>query len=148
MSENIKRIKQKEASRRYRENHPNYTKNYYKTHKNDVKRRNENWRKLNQEKVNQIAVKSRRKSRLMVKKILGVKCSICGKICNSRNINYHEINGKSHPLTPNYILVHIKDFLPLCIRCHNTIHYLKKILKKVDIKTILKLVKKMELEKC
>jgi hypothetical protein len=77
---------------------------------------------------------AREKRRKLLNDILGSKCSICDstfKIC------YHEIHGKPHN-NRNYIFKHLKDFIPLCKKCHVNIHYLIRVSKnKSKLKEIL-----------
>jgi hypothetical protein len=57
-----------------------------------------------------------------VKRLLGTKCVVCNN--DFRMIHYHEIHGRKHTMHYSYILHHLKDFVPLCCRCHNVAHYL------------------------
>jgi hypothetical protein len=63
--------------------------------------------------------------------IIGKKCKICGRM---KNIRYHEIHGKKHEHSTRYILNHALDFVPLCQRCHSTLHYAKRVEKLPEIR--------------
>lgn len=52
--------------------------------------------------------------------IIGNKCKICR---TTKNIRFHEIHGKEHEHSYNYVLNHSKDFVPLCQKCHSILHY-------------------------
>lgn len=62
------------------------------------------------------------KRRKQTKELLGTFCKICGN--SKRRIHYHEIHGIKHTYDYHYILTHLEDFIPLCCRCHNVLHYL------------------------
>jgi hypothetical protein len=65
-----------------------------------------------------------RRPRKKIIEVLGNKCKICKIIIsNSRMVFFHEINGKSHVPDVHYTLKHIKDFVPLCWKCHLGVHF-------------------------
>lgn len=53
--------------------------------------------------------------------LIGKICILCNS--NPQKIIYHEIHGKPHDTHPYYILKHYQDFVPLCHKCHRTIHH-------------------------
>lgn len=53
-------------------------------------------------------------------RLIGNKCNICK---TTKNIRFHEIHGNEHEHSYNYVLNHPKDFVPLCQKCHITLHY-------------------------
>lgn len=67
----------------------------------------------------------RKRQKEKVRKLVGDKCIICGN--SKRRIAYHEIHGKPHRTNYgeySYILDHPQDFVSICCRCHNVLHYL------------------------
>ena len=91
----------------------NVTKTYYETHREQIfKQRKE--------------LKEKRRTELEI--VIGNKCIVCG---STKHIVFHEIHGKKHPLPRGdskrihfFMLEHKEDFVPLCFKCHSTIHYL------------------------
>ena len=88
----------------------------------------EKWKKNNPEKVKESLKKwyrthkeERRKisqnQRKLLENLIGSKCIVCG---SNRFIQFHEIHNKKHPILFSYYFKHIKDFVPLCQRCHTT----------------------------
>ena len=86
---------------------------YYENHKEHCK---ENTRK--------------RRLRILekVRKLIGDKCILCGE---TKKLYYHEIYNKKHPCGIDYIYRHYKDFIPLCLKCHTTIHWI--LIKNIDM---------------
>lgn len=71
--------------------------------------------------------KERSKKQMMkIRNVLGDKCVFCG---SKENICYHEIYGKKHVTSKQYILEHLEDFVPLCYGCHRGTHFCMKQLK-------------------
>lgn len=62
---------------------------------------------------------------------LGRKCVICGKTPSDPTaLFFHEIHGHPHDCrTLKYVYEHKEDFVPMCMVCHRTLHYLLKYLK-------------------
>ena len=61
--------------------------------------------------------KGERRKKLL--ELIGNKCFVCGEI---KHIMFHEIHNKRHPISMKYYFYHLKDFIPLCYRCHRTLH--------------------------
>lgn len=60
----------------------------------------------------------------LIRKILGVKCVICGiEKSDKVRVYYHEIHGKKHSTKPYYVLKNINDFVCLCYHCHMSVHW-------------------------
>jgi len=59
-------------------------------------------------------------------KVIGDKCLICG---SKKRLFLHEVYGKKHPSDYSYILSHAKDFVPLCYKCHMSVHWLMSVFK-------------------
>ena len=76
------------------------------------------------------------KKKLEVQRILGYKCALCNS--TKGRIEYHEIHGKRHTESFAYILKHIEDFVPLCWKCHRTIHFFAKMKDKEKAKELIK----------
>jgi len=73
------------------------------------------------------------------RRILGTEC----KLCDSRkNLVYHEVHGKRHPINYHYILSNKKDFVCLCVRCHLFIHKVGLIPKRVESIELINLLPK------
>jgi len=49
------------------------------------------------------------------------KCDLCD--ATNQRLEFHEINGKPHPLNSVYIKNHIDDFVLLCKPCHDATHW-------------------------
>lgn len=95
------------------------TKEYYKKYYQDHK---EQYRKYGLDHREQNKVTSRNWKQKMRRKclnLIGNKCQICNSI---EKIRFHEIHGKKHETGTTYILKQYKDFVPLCLSCHNDIH--------------------------
>jgi len=92
----------KKTSKKWKENHPEQVKEslrkWYRTHKEQV-------RKISQE------------QRKVLENLIGSKCIVCD---SNRYIQFHEIHNKKHPISFSYYFEHLKDFVPLCQRCHST----------------------------
>jgi hypothetical protein len=104
-----------------------YRKDYYQKHK-------DRYKKLTQTRLEKISsdVEYKKdiskklrawkdKCKLSVQQILGIRCILCGS--TRGRMEYHEIHGKPHTGGFAYILKHIQDFVPLCWKCHRTIHF-------------------------
>ena len=68
-----------------------------------------------------------RECRKELKRQIGDKCIICsffGIVKVRDNIEFHELNLRKHNSNPCLTLNHTKDFIPLCINCHHTLHRL------------------------
>lgn len=109
----------------------NYRKNYYLTH-------TDRYKKLTKTRLSKLAVDKeykqeialkllswKEKCKLKVQQILGFQCALCGS--TKGRLEYHEIHGKRHTESFAYILKHIKDFIPLCWKCHRTIHFFSRM---------------------
>lgn len=109
-----KYLKDPEHRRKHRENCRKNQKNYYKRHKSDI---------LAYQKKHKPEQRRKRREKLLL--IVGDTCILCG---SKQYIQFHEIYGKNHPdlscqVGYNYLLAHIKDFIPLCWRCHKGLHW-------------------------
>lgn len=137
--------KQKDYSKDYyqknRQRMLDYRKNYYLTHKDRYKKLTETRLSklaIDKEYKKDIAQKLRewtQKCKLQVQQILGSKCVLCGS--TKGRIEYHEIHGKPHTESFSYILKHIKDFVPLCWKCHRTIHFFSRMKDKEKAKELI-----------
>jgi hypothetical protein len=124
-----------------------YRKDYYQKHK-------DRYKKLTQTRLEKMAnnpeyrkanlqyLKGRReKYRIMVVEILGKTCVLCNEEGNlfgrTHTIEYHEIHGKPHVEHPYYTFKHIKDFVPLCWKCHRTIHFFARMKDKEKAKELI-----------
>jgi predicted HNH restriction endonuclease len=77
---------------------------YYKNHQKEII-------------IKQRALRKRQRQEIIVK--LGDRCTICHIKMSGRHLVYHEIHGKYHLISNlYYTLHHLKDFVPLCSRCH------------------------------
>ena len=67
-----------------------------------------------------------RKRREALYKQIGTKCILCGydSIDPKDRMTYHEIHFEPHPINQRYYETHIKDFVRLCFKCHQTVHWL------------------------
>lgn len=56
---------------------------------------------------------------------LGDKCFLCGfKGYYGDRMTLHEIHFKKHPIRLWYYEKHIEDFVLLCFKCHQSVHWL------------------------
>ena len=96
--------------------------------------RNAYWRK--REKISQRRKERfsrlKEKCREELKRIFGTRCIICGGIDKRSKIgvSFHNIKNEKHPYNQvhrkyQYIIAHKEDFIPVCISCHNGIHWLQ-----------------------
>lgn len=61
----------------------------------------------------------RRKQRQEIIAKLGNECFVCHRKMKGRYLCFHEIHGTPHDHgNLYYTLNHLKDFIPLCSRCH------------------------------
>lgn len=132
---------QKKFYQERREHYRIYQQKYRANHKKEFKAYGRKYAHSpkGQATLNKCSHLRRIRQKAEVEQILGTKCFICNN--NTRMIHYHEVHGIEHTLTYSYILHHIKDFMPLCCRCHNVVHYLLNLGKKKE--EILRLVKQM-----
>ena len=106
----------------YKKRHPNYQKE---------------WRKKNRIYYNTSRLKQEKKYREECEKLIGDKCIIC----ESSDVDFHEIHGKKHICSPCWIRHHSEDFIPLCGKHHKTLHGLIEAEKSGVLKKILELLK-------
>lgn len=96
--------KDKEEGRRhqikYRLEHPNKDKEYYRTHKTEI-RENEHQR------------------RIKIIQLIGDRCIFCDL---TERLIFHEIHGLTHRYTPKYYREHPQDFITLCLKHHKAVH--------------------------
>jgi hypothetical protein len=122
-----------------------YDKEYRKTHKKECKGYERKYAQSAKGRatISRASYLRRIKRKAQIEKILGNKCLVCGN--NTRKIHYHEIHGKPHTYNGvyiyAYIIKHLEDFIPLCCRCHNVVHYLLNLGEKRE--EILKLLNQM-----
>lgn len=102
--------------KRYRLRHPDKVKQKDKKWRDKHPEYKRDWRRENPEKVKAIY----ERYRAILSSLLGSRCIICGKL--TKKISYHEIHGKNHPKTREYIYNHLQDFVPLCGKHHIGIH--------------------------
>jgi len=91
--------------------------------------------------------KNRKVTRAKIMAIIGDFCRLCS---TKKYIVFHEINYKDHPRGPHalwYVKNHVNDFMPLCIRCHNWVHYLYQVFG-VKLDEFLKWLKEREKNDC
>jgi hypothetical protein len=78
-----------------------------------VKKSLRKWYQTHKERVRKVSQEQRK----ILENLIGNSCVVCG---STRYIQFHEIHNKKHPITFSYYFKHIKDFVPLCQRCHTT----------------------------
>lgn len=67
-----------------------------------------------------------KKNKKLLEEKLGTECRICHN--HPKRIVYHEIHGKAHDRKSySYQLKHLENFIPLCYKCHQILHYLFKL---------------------
>jgi hypothetical protein len=66
-------------------------------------------------------LKKKQQLKLLAETLVGRECCVCGK---KVTLCFHEIHGKPHTASFQYIIKHHKDFIRLCRCCHITLHYL------------------------
>jgi NAD-dependent dihydropyrimidine dehydrogenase PreA subunit len=106
-------------------NQKEYDKNRYQQIKEKtwipLKNRTPKW---THEYSNQYHSNYTKRTRKKILAILGNSCILCG-FCeeDKQRLHFHEIYGKEHKHNHGlYVLKNIKDFVPLCRKCHNFIH--------------------------
>ena len=100
-------------------------KKYYKENRDKILEKAKRYHEKKREKHLKTFMRYYEKIRREVIEILGDRCVICGwkpTPKQRQRLNFHEIHGKRHPSHPIYILNDIQNFIPLCVRCHRTIH--------------------------
>jgi len=131
--------KNKERIKKYRKE---YHKKYYQENKEKLKEYARKYRKSPQgkEMLRKYFRKRRKKLKQKLIEKLGTNCAFCGKKLDFKENKFgrpkfvfHEIHGKPHTCRYGYVLKHIEDFVPLCWKCHRTIHWLGKNFDKKEI---------------
>lgn len=124
--------KQRVYNKKYREKYPERIKAQYK--------KNYQKRKKHQKKYDKNRYEERLKK---LEELLGNKCVVCGykesKNFKRRRLYFHEIHGKKHSNSRQYIIEHYEDFVVICHSCHKAVHNISKL--KVNLKKFLELVK-------
>ena len=92
----------KERQREYRRN---WAKNNPERYKANYQRSNAKFKPLYEE----------------LRKKFNNECDLCGN--GHKRLEFHEKDGKSHPLNPIYIRNHIERFVLLCKPCHEATHW-------------------------
>ena len=141
--------------REWYKKHPNYHKEQYQKHhtkylERQRKRREKRtpdeksrWYRNHKMENYLYSKKSFSKSILLLRKIIGDSCFICGISADSgKRMVYHEKTGKKHPCSKKYYKEHPTDFIPLCNKHHRTLHWFAE----ADMKKILDLVRLMGYE--
>ena len=113
---------------------------YYGENKEKCQRKHKDYYWKNREKLlKQLREYNKRRYaelKAQARKLLGMKCEICGLSEDQTRINYHEIHGKKHPESGFYgyiyIIKHYKDFVCLCHWCHMTVHQLARNESKIN----------------
>jgi hypothetical protein len=94
---------------------PEYHKHYRESHLKELKQKKREYH-LSHKKQDALRDKKNWiKNKQKVVLILGDSCIVCG---SKQNVEYHNIKSIKHQSNPYYILSHIKDFVPLCWKCH------------------------------
>jgi len=60
--------------------------------------------------------------------ILGKSCAICRKTVTQKHKRFHNKYFRRHPSGPDYVLKHIEEFVLVCWKCHQGLHFLHDIL--------------------
>lgn len=90
------------------------------------------WRTENRKRNIETQRKARIKKRTALITILGNRCILCNRELDETNIIIHEIHGKPHPNSFEYISTHKEDFCIICRPHHAMIHRFKND-EKIDI---------------
>jgi len=95
-----------------------------------IKAYRQKYRETHRKERNQLGKQIHRKLIEKLKKEIGSNCIVCGS--EKRTIYYHEKKFAKHSYSKAYILSHKNDFVPICFRCHRTIHHFKQYQRKFE----------------
>lgn len=101
-------LQRPEVKQKYRETR----KKYRETHQEQIKESLRKWYRTHKEQQKEISQEQRK----LLENLIGSKCVVCD---SERYIQFHEIHNIRHPISFSYYFEHIKDFVPLCQRCHS-----------------------------
>jgi len=77
------------------------------------------WHKRNRKRLSDYQKRRKKMQRIKALKLIGNKCIVCN---TTKNILFHEVYGKLHTVTYDYILKNYKDFVSMCKYHHQTLH--------------------------